>query len=162
MLGLQVGRRPREVIRRLRPLPARHPVGSRSRTTPVCCRRSARLCSRESTSSGGRSKFGRSPGPSPRARRLLRAPPARTVPHSAERLQRLVSFDCESDRIADRPLQECGPELPLDQVIGRPGLHRLDIHFPVAVAGEHDDRRTAAFGQSPRGANRGLSALPRL
>ena len=37
-------------------------------------------------------------------------------------------------------------EPPLDQVIGRPGLHRLDVHFLVVVAGEHDDRRAAASG----------------
>ena len=58
----------------------------------------------------------------------------------------MVSFDGDTQGAADRPLEVRTAKPPLDQVIGRSGLHRPDIHLAVTVAREHDDRRAAAAG----------------
>ena len=80
---------------------------------------------------------------------VIRSEPRQGIPFlgASQSLHGLVSFDGETEGAADRPLEVGTAEPSLDQVIGRPNLHRHDIDFAVAVAREHDDRRATASGQ---------------
>ena len=56
------------------------------------------------------------------------------------RVSRLLAFQC----VTDRTFQQSRVKAALDQVIGGTRLHRLQIHFVLALPGHQNDGRTTA------------------